>query len=226
MTASAARELISTSVISARETHARAPVSLVEDQAPSISQNGWLRQGGPPGQTPVTRQWSWPWTGNPTTFVTVATTVTDTKPPPTTEIFLTPAPSPTASLRNSTGGIDISGPVAAGIGAAASVGLFVIGIAVALFCTKCSRRRKGQSSAGQASGSEEIVSDIAWPPYLYSASNDDSAVELSATRQPKEMCAETRPQEKDVSKPASNYSGIAGFDGESPVFRGEDYGGL
>lgn len=80
------------------------------------------------------------WESN--SFVTVIVTVTDTKPPVTTEIFPEPAPSSTPS-RNQTGGINIRGSVVAGIGAGASVGLFGIGIAVVLFCTQGSRRRKG-----------------------------------------------------------------------------------
>ncbi|KAI1110967.1 hypothetical protein F5Y14DRAFT_427021 [Nemania sp. NC0429] len=202
-TESAARELISTSVILARETPVGAPVSLVEGRPASVNQNGWPRQGGPSeDQRPR------PWDRHPATFIAVTATVTDMKPPHTTDTFPSSEPSSTAS-RSLAGGNNISGPMAAGLGAASSVVLFGIGIAVVLFRKKGSRLCWGQSSAGKASGNEEQISDIAWPPYHYSASNDDSPFELSAICQPKEMCAETKPQEKD----ASDHSGVAEFDG-------------
>ncbi|KAI0441058.1 hypothetical protein F4803DRAFT_524830 [Xylaria telfairii] len=164
----------------------------------SSSQNAWSWHGG---------HNSWPWGGIPTTVLTLTTTV------PYTQSFSTPgasqssSPSPTAS-ETGKNGVNISGPVAAGIGAGASVGLLGIGIVVYLCIKYYSRRRGLRSSKEQESDHVEASSTSFWPPYPFSASNE-SPVELSAIRQPQEMCAKTRPQEKD----SSNRLESVGLDG-------------
>ncbi|KAI0450389.1 hypothetical protein F5B21DRAFT_491082 [Xylaria acuta] len=175
-------------------------------------QNAWPRQGAPPGWTLDAGHHSWPWGGIPTAVLTFTTTVAYTQSSSTLGTSQLSSPSQMASgIRKD--GINISGPVAAGIGAGAGVGLFAIGIAVYL-CTKHSRRRRRQSSKEQGSDHVKTTSDDFSPPYPFSASNE-SPVELSAIRQPQEMCAETRPQEKD----SSNRSESEDLDGESTVLR-------
>ncbi|KAI8949899.1 hypothetical protein F4801DRAFT_551431 [Xylaria longipes] len=162
-------------------------------------------QGGPPGWTPGAGHYSWPWGGSPTTVLTLTTTVAYTQSSSMLGASQSSSPSPMASAIRKDG-VNISGPIAASIGVGASVGLLGIGIVVYL-CTKYSRRRRRQSSKEKGSDNVETTGDDSWPPYPFSASNE-SPVELSAIRQPQEMCAKSRPQEKD----SSNRSGSADLD--------------
>ncbi|KAI1748232.1 hypothetical protein F4782DRAFT_517755 [Xylaria castorea] len=160
----------------------------------SSGQNAWSWQDGPPGWTLGTGHYSWPWGGIPTPVLTLTTTVAYSQSSSTLSAPKSSSPSPMGSETRENG-VNISGPVAAGIGAGASVGLLGIGIVVYL-CTKHSRRRRRRLAKGKRSDHVEIASDDFWPPYPFSASNE-SSVELSAIRLPQEMCAETKPQEKD-----------------------------
>ncbi|KAI0198843.1 hypothetical protein F4808DRAFT_434687 [Astrocystis sublimbata] len=142
--------------------------------------------------------WRWgPWGNTPTTIVTLTTTV-DASQSSTTEVTSqTPLPNDMGS-GDRKGGMDISGPVAAGIGAGVSIGLLGIGVVVYL-CIKRLRRRGNRSVKAEGESEDgNRTSDEFWPPYDYSASNE-IPVELPATRQPQEMCAETKPLEKDSS---------------------------
>ncbi|KAH8162333.1 hypothetical protein CIB48_g5918 [Xylaria polymorpha] len=175
-----------------------------------------IREVTSPGQN----AWSWygghnpgPWGGIPTTVLTLTTTVPYTQSSSTPGASESSSPSPMVSETRKNG-VNISGAVAAGIGAGASVGLLGIGIVVYLCIQYYSRRRRHRSSKEQGSDHVEASSDGFWPPYPFSASNE-SPIELSAIRQPQEMCAETRPQEKD----SSNRSESVGRDGESPLLQ-------
>ncbi|KAI0856884.1 hypothetical protein F4860DRAFT_491566 [Xylaria cubensis] len=167
----------------------------------SSGQNAWSRQGGPLGWTTETGHYSWPWGAVPTPVLTLTTTTAYTQLSSTPGASHSSSPSPIGSETRENG-VNISGPVAAGIGASASIGLLGIGIVIYL-CTKYSRRRRRQSAKGKESVLVEITSDEFWPPYPYSASNE-FPVELSAIRLPQEMCAKTRPQEKDSSNRSEN----------------------
>ncbi|KAI0804870.1 hypothetical protein GGR55DRAFT_681501 [Xylaria sp. FL0064] len=174
----------------------------------SVSQNALPWHGG---WTPGVGPWPEQWGRTPTTVITLASTVTYTESSPTAKASQSSAQDPTAS-RIRSNGLDISGPAAAGIGVGASVGLLGLCLAVGYFYRKRSRGRK-RTSSPNATGNEKANDDI-WPPYLYSASNE-SPVELSAVRQPKEMCGKTTPREKNIS----NYSEIAELDGGGLVIQ-------
>ncbi|KAI1281596.1 hypothetical protein F5Y07DRAFT_411676 [Xylaria sp. FL0933] len=174
----------------------------------SVSQNALPWHGG---WTPGVGPWPEQWDRTPTTVITLASTVIYTELSPTAKASQSSAQDPTASgIRPN--GLDISGPAAAGIGVGASVGLLGLCLAVGCVYRKRSHRRRRISSPN-ASGSEE-TNDGTWPPYLYSASNE-SPVELSAARQPKEMCGETTPRGKSIS----NHSEIVELDGGGLVIR-------
>ncbi|KAI3329519.1 hypothetical protein F4824DRAFT_482130 [Ustulina deusta] len=198
-TAVETQEATGTSVISASKIEDGTSTSPIQDRTSSVSQNAWPWYGGwTPGAGPLSGQWG----GTPTTVITLASTVTYTEPYPTADISQSPSLDPTTS-QTRTDRPGISGPAAAGIGVSASVGLLGLCLAALYFCRKRSCRRRHQSPRIQRSESVTI-SDAIWPPYPYSASNE-SPVELSAVRQPKEMCAETGVREKDVS----NHSEVA-----------------
>ncbi|KAI0432690.1 hypothetical protein F5Y09DRAFT_132382 [Xylaria sp. FL1042] len=209
-TAIETQEVTSTRVISASQVKRGTPMTSMQDRTTSISvsQNMWPWHGG---WTPGVGPWPGQRGGTPTAVVTLASTVTYTQPHPTAKASQSSSQEPTAS-RARFNGLDISGPAAAGIGVGASVGLLGLCLAVIFFYRIRSRRSKHQSAA-KASGSDKTSDDI-WPPYLYSASNE-APVELSAIRQPKEMCAGTRSREKNVS----NHSEIVELDGGGPVIR-------
>ncbi|KAI0469355.1 hypothetical protein F4859DRAFT_523190 [Xylaria cf. heliscus] len=164
--------------------------------------------GGPAGWIPGVGYSSRPWGGIPTTVLTLTATVSYTQ----SSQSLSPTPMATEARK---GGVNISGPAAAGIGAGAGAGLLIIGIVVYL-CTNHSHRRSRQSAKELGSVHVKTSSDNLWPPYPFPASNE-SPVELAAVRLPQEMCAETRPQEKD----SSSFSESVGLDRESPVVREE-----
>ncbi|KAI0550411.1 hypothetical protein F4679DRAFT_210568 [Xylaria curta] len=177
----------------------------------SSGQNAWSRQGGPLGWTTETEHYSWPWGAMPTPVLTLTTTIAYTQLSSTLGASHSSSPSPIGSETRENG--NISGPVAAGIGASASIGLLGIGVIVYL-CTKYSRRRRRQSAKRKGSVDDVVTSDEFWPSYPYPASNE-FPVELSAIRLPQEMCAKTKPQEKD----SSNRSENAGLDEEFSVPR-------
>ncbi|KAI0099295.1 hypothetical protein GGR51DRAFT_395202 [Nemania sp. FL0031] len=204
MAASRARETMSASAISPPGARVGDPVAPVDETTTFPSQIVWPRQGRGPKWTYGVGQRSRPWSGIPTTVVTHTATVTYTQSPPTTDVSQPLSPSPTASIPGPAG-IEISGFVAAGIGVGTGIGLLGIGVAVIYFCRTSSRRRKHQTAVGQASINNETTDDIIWPPYPYPASNIETPLELPTTQEPKEMCAETKPLEKD----ASNRSVIA-----------------
>ncbi|KAI1349356.1 hypothetical protein F5Y01DRAFT_316795 [Xylaria sp. FL0043] len=186
------------------------PMTSIHDRTESISvsQNALPWHGGwTPGAVPWPEQWG----RIPTTVITLASTVTYTESSPTAKASQSSSQDPTASgIRPN--GLDISGPVAAGIGVGASIGLLGLCLVVGYLYRKRSHRRRRISSPN-ASGSEKN-NDGTWPPYLYSASNE-SPVELSTARQPKEMCGETMPRGKNMS----NHSGIVELDGGGLVIR-------
>ncbi|KAI3323973.1 hypothetical protein HD806DRAFT_80094 [Xylariaceae sp. AK1471] len=204
--ASEVQEVTSTSVISIWKTQAGASSVLMQGLTVSATQKAWPWQFGPPGWTPGANPWS-----QPTTVITLASTVTYTQQPLTVDVSQSSAPASTTSEIR-TNGMGISGAAAAGIGIGASIGLFGLGIGVLYICNKFSHRRKRQRSQGlilesQDSDEQKANDDALWPPYPYSASNE-FPVELSTIRQPEEMCAKSKPQEKD----ASSCSEIAELD--------------
>ncbi|GAW15121.1 hypothetical protein ANO14919_045300 [Xylariales sp. No.14919] len=203
-----AREVTSTSTgtstLSDWKTRDGTTTIPTQDPATSVSQNGPPWQGGWGSHS---GPWPGPWGGFPPTIITRASTVTYTEPPPTAQASQISPLEPNSS-ETRTDSYNISGPVAAGIGVGASIGLLGICIVVMYLYRKHFRWRKGLSSSVQTSGDAKTNRNTLWPPYPYSASNE-TPVELSAIRPPKEMSAETRPLEKD----ASNYSEIAELDG-------------
>lgn len=205
--ATGTQEGTSTGVISTPKAADTISVAPTQDQTTAIDQNtrpwhgGWTAGGNP---------WTGRWGGMPGTIITFASTVTYTEPPSTAEASqISPAiPKPSESRME---GIDVSGPVAAGIGVGASVGLLGLCLVVAYFYKKRSRGQWRQSSSLQTS--EGIKgSDGIWPKYPYSASNE-SPIELSASRPPKELDTVTRLQQQDLS----NNSELVELDGNGMV---------
>ncbi|KAJ8127345.1 hypothetical protein O1611_g6291 [Lasiodiplodia mahajangana] len=215
MTAPMACEAASTSAPSPWRTQVGDLVIPVDESTASPGQFVSPRQGRGSDWTYGVGHRSWRWDGIPTSVVTHTATVTYTHPRPTADVSKPSSPNPTMSSTR-TGGIEVDGLTAAGIGIGTGIGLLGIGIVVVYFCTRRSRRPKRQKPLEKPSDGDETTDNFTWPSYPYSTSNNESPVELPAIRQPEEMCAETKPQEKD----ASNCSVIAGLYRGSPVIRG------
>ncbi|KAI1424819.1 hypothetical protein F5Y12DRAFT_750327, partial [Xylaria sp. FL1777] len=193
------QHIISIGVTSCSKIEDATSIPPIQDRITSVSvnQKSWVWHGSwAPGDGP----WSVQRDTIPTTCVTLASTVTYTEPHSSAQMSQSSSIDPTASEIR-TASLDISGPAAAGIGVGTSVGLLGLYLAAVYFYRKRSNRHRHQSLV-QTSGNDKLGDGI-WPPYPYSASNE-WAVELSAIRQSKEMCAETRVRGKDVS----NHSDI------------------
>ncbi|KAI0512907.1 hypothetical protein F5B22DRAFT_648258 [Xylaria bambusicola] len=198
---------LTTTAISTPKAGSTTSVAPTQDQTTALGQNAWPWNGD---WTAGGNPWSGRWGGMPTTVITLASTVTYTDPQSTAK---TSQSTPVVPMASETGieGLDISGPVAAGIGVGASVGLLGLCLGAAYVCRKGLRRNRHQLSLVQTTKHIK-TDDVIWPPYLYSASNE-SPIELSATRSPKELDTEVRPREQDLSK----NLGIVELDGSGMV---------
>ncbi|KAJ3575754.1 hypothetical protein NPX13_g3925 [Xylaria arbuscula] len=211
-TATETQEGTSTGVIStprAADTTSRA---LTQDPTATTTQIPWPWHRGSPDGNPWTGQWG----GIPTTIITLASTVTYTEPPSTAQLsqISTSIPKPPEDRKE---GMGISGPVAAGIGIGASVGLLGLCLVVAYLFRRRSRRQGRQSSSLQKSEGIKTGDGI-WPTYPYSASNE-APIELSASRPTKELDAATKHRQQDLSfnlglveLDGSNVSGSKNWD--------------